>query len=82
MYFSKSTVCELTPSQWHRQVCYSSSTSLASGHLSLSYSYVNETEAFALNLSYVSSDNEVIMKGDDTSTLQAGQNRNRCGLTS
>jgi hypothetical protein len=82
MYFSKSTVRELTPSQWHRQVCNSSSTSLASGDMSLSYSYVNETEAFALNLSYVSSNNEVIMKGDDTSTLQAGQNRNRCGLTS
>lgn len=60
---------------------HSSATSLAFGDLSLSYSYVNETEAFALNLSYISSDDAVIMKGDDTSTLQTGQYRNRCGVT-
>jgi len=44
--------------------------------------YVNETEAFALNLSYISSDDAVIMKGDDTSTLQTGQYRNSVRVSS
>jgi len=43
--------------------------------------YVDNTTAFANNLSYISWDGKVIMKGDDTTTLQAGQNRERCGLT-
>lgn len=73
---------ELTPSQWNRQVCdYSPFTPLAPGDLSSSYSYVDNTTAFAHNLSYNSWDGKVIMKGDDTNTLQAGQNRERCGLT-
>jgi hypothetical protein len=37
--------------------------------------YVDKATAFADNLSYISWDDKVIMKGDDTSTLQAGQNR-------
>lgn len=79
----KSTVLELTSSQWDRHVCHDSSfTLLAPGDLSLFYSYVDNTTAFANNLSYISWDDKVIMKGDDTSTLQAGQNRERCGLTS
>lgn len=71
---------ELTSSQWNCQVCdYSHFTSLAPGDPSSSYSYVDNTTAFAHNLSYISWDGKVIMKGDDTSTLQAGQNRERCG---
>jgi len=77
-----SALPELTPSQWNRQVCdYSPFTPLAPGDPSSSYSYVDNTTAFAHNLSYISSDGKVIMKGDDTNTLQAGQNRERCGLT-
>ena len=38
---------------------------------------MNATTAFANNLSYVTSDNKVIMKGDDTTTLQSGQFRQR-----
>jgi hypothetical protein len=77
-----SALPELTPSQWNRQVCdYSPFTPLAPGDLSSSYSYVDNTTAFAHNLSYNSWDGKVIMKGDDTNTLQAGQNRERCGLT-
>jgi hypothetical protein len=75
-----SALPELTPSQWNRQVCdYSPLTPLAD--LSSSCSYVDNTTAFAHNLSYISWDGKVIMKGDDTNTLQAGQNRERCGLT-
>ena len=74
-------VCKLTSSQWNRQVCEDLSlTRSASDDLGPSYSYVDNTTAFALNLSYISWDGKVIMKGDDTTTLQANQNRNRCGL--
>jgi hypothetical protein len=76
-----SALPELTPSQWNRQVCdYSPFTPLAPGDSSSSYSYVDNTTAFAHNLSYISWDGKVIMKGDDTNTLQAGQNRERCRL--
>ena len=75
-----SALAELTPSQWNRQVCdYSSSTPSVPGDLISSYSYVDNTTAFAHNLSYISWDGKVIMKGDDTNTLQAGQNRERYG---
>jgi hypothetical protein len=70
------------PSQWNRRVCdYSPFIPLAPGDLSSSNSYVDNTTAFAHNLSYISWDGKVIMKGDDTNPLQAGQNRERCGLT-
>jgi len=45
-----------------------------------SYSYVDNATAFSHNLSYISWDGKVIMKGDDTNTLQSGQFRERCGL--
>ena len=77
-----SALPELTPSQWNRRVCDCSPfTPLAPGNLSSSHSYVDNTTAFAHNLSYISWDGKVIMKGDDTNTLQAGQNRERCALT-
>jgi beta-glucanase (GH16 family) len=44
--------------------------------------YVDNTTAFAQNLSYISWDGKVIMKGDDTSTLQAGQNRESVRVSS
>ncbi|KAI0283293.1 concanavalin A-like lectin/glucanase domain-containing protein [Russula aff. rugulosa BPL654] len=44
--------------------------------------YVDNTTAFANNLSYISWDGKVIMKGDDTSTLQAGQNRESVRVSS
>lgn len=44
--------------------------------------YVDNATAFAQNLSYISWDGKVIMKGDDTSTLQAGQNRNSVRVSS
>ncbi|KAI9508757.1 glycoside hydrolase family 16 protein [Russula earlei] len=45
--------------------------------------YVNESTAFAHNLSYISWDGKkVIMKGDDTNTLQAGQNRESVRVSS
>ncbi len=76
-----SALPELTPSQWNRQVCdYSPFTPLVPGDPSSSYSYVDNTTAFAHNLSYISWDGKVIMKGDDTNTTQAGQNRERCRL--
>jgi len=37
--------------------------------------FVNQTTAFAQNLAYVTSDGTVIMQGDNTTTLPAGQNR-------
>jgi hypothetical protein len=53
-------------------------TSLAPSDLGLSYSYVDNVTAFSQNLSYITWDGKVVMKGDDTKTLPAGQNRNRC----
>lgn len=44
--------------------------------------YVDNTTAFAQNLSYISWDGKVIMKGDDTTTLQAGQNRESVRVSS
>ncbi|KAI0004307.1 glycoside hydrolase family 16 protein [Russula compacta] len=44
--------------------------------------YVDEPTAFADNLSYISWDGKVIMKGDDTTTLQSGQNRNSVRVSS
>lgn len=44
--------------------------------------YVDNTTAFANNLSYISWDGKVIMKGDDTTTLQAGQNRESVRVSS
>jgi hypothetical protein len=41
-------------------------------------SYVTEDQAWQLGLVYITSDNKVIMKGDNTSWLAAGQYRNRC----
>lgn len=40
-------------------------------------SYVNSTTAFTDGLAYVNKQGQVIMKADNTSTLQAGQNRAR-----
>jgi hypothetical protein len=48
--------------------------------LSEPYSYVDNATAFAHNLSYISSDGKVIMKGDDTTTLQPGEYRERYGM--
>ncbi|KAI0304861.1 concanavalin A-like lectin/glucanase domain-containing protein [Russula brevipes] len=44
--------------------------------------YVDNVTAFSHNLSYISSDGKIIMKGDDTSTLQAGQNRESVRVSS
>jgi len=44
--------------------------------------YVDNTTAFAQNLSYISWDGKVIMKGDDTSTLQPNQNRESVRVSS
>jgi len=44
--------------------------------------YVDNTTAFSNNLSYISWDGKVIMKGDDTSTLKAGQNRESVRVSS
>ncbi|EIN13721.1 glycoside hydrolase family 16 protein [Punctularia strigosozonata HHB-11173 SS5] len=44
--------------------------------------YVNQTTAFASNLSYISENNQVIMKGDDTTWLPAGTNRNSVRISS
>jgi hypothetical protein len=76
-----SALPELTSFQWNRHVCDFTFYSTGPVDLSTSYSYVDNATAFAHNLSYISSDGKVIMKGDDTNTLQAGQNRERCGLT-
>lgn len=40
-------------------------------------SYLNESAAFSSGLAYVTDDNKVIMKGDDTTWLAAGENRSR-----
>ena len=40
-------------------------------------SYTDATTAFADGLAYVSGDGKVIMKGDNTTTLAPGVNRNR-----
>lgn len=39
---------------------------------------MDQATAFADGLAYVDANNTVIMKGDDTTTLPAGVNRNRC----
>jgi len=44
--------------------------------------YVDGDTAFAHNLSYISSDNKVIMKGDDTNWLQSGQFRESVRVSS
>jgi hypothetical protein len=43
-------------------------------------SYVDNTTAFTNNLSYISDRNTVIMKVDNTSTLNANVNRMRCAM--
>ncbi|KAI9460851.1 concanavalin A-like lectin/glucanase domain-containing protein [Lactarius psammicola] len=44
--------------------------------------YVDNTTAFSHNLSYISWDGKVIMKGDDTNTLQSGQYRESVRVSS
>jgi hypothetical protein len=44
-------------------------------------SFVNESTAFATGLAYVTPNNEVIMQGDNTSTLALGEYRNRLVAT-
>ncbi|KAH9968940.1 glycoside hydrolase family 16 protein [Russula dissimulans] len=44
--------------------------------------YVNQTTAFQNNLAYVASNGTIIMKGDDTSTLQVGQYRESVRVSS
>ncbi|KAI0067689.1 hypothetical protein BV25DRAFT_1846837 [Artomyces pyxidatus] len=44
--------------------------------------YVNQETAFANNLSYISSENTVIMKGDDTTWLQEGEFRQSVRVSS
>ncbi|KAI9445170.1 glycoside hydrolase family 16 protein [Lactarius indigo] len=44
--------------------------------------YVDNATAFAHNLSYISWDGKVIMKGDDTNTLQSGQYRESVRVSS
>jgi len=39
--------------------------------------FVNQSTAFADGLAYVTSNNKVIMKGDNTTWLAQGVNRNR-----
>ena len=41
------------------------------------HSYTDRDTAFGLNLAYVTDDDIVIMKGDNTTTLPDGQHRNR-----
>jgi hypothetical protein len=50
--------------------------------LTSSYSYVNQSTVFANNLSFISWDGKIVMKGDDTTTLQAGEYSQRQGPTS
>ncbi|OJT12932.1 hypothetical protein TRAPUB_10497 [Trametes pubescens] len=44
--------------------------------------YTDKDTAFANNLSFVTSDGRVIMKGDDTTSLQSGVNRNSVRISS
>jgi len=76
-------VRDLTPSQWHCQVCFNLlSLRWLPVTWSLSYSYVDNVTAFSQNLSFITWDGKVVMKGDDKSTLQAGQNRNSVRVSS
>jgi hypothetical protein len=63
-------------SQWNRQVSDHRSA-LISLNFFLFYSYVDQETAFSTGLAYVTDNNEVIMKGDDTTWLAAGVYRNR-----
>lgn len=45
------------------------------------HSFINETAAFADGLAYITDDNVVVMKGDNTSWLAAGEVRNRSKST-
>ena len=45
--------------------------------LTFTFSYVTQQIAVSKNLVYVTGDNKVIMKGDNTTSLEVGQFRDR-----